>query len=239
MPTKRATICAVWRVMRNPVIDNKAYAIRPYGQKIKLIKMKYDPLKHHRRSIRLKGYDYSQAGAYFITICTHNRRHLFGEVQNGEMILTPVGEMAYNEWLKTADLRPYVSLDVFVVMPNHIHGIILIKDLQTADSGASHLHNSDNPDSQTEINTPTSGMPNVDLNVPSPALKSPSHNIGAIVRGYKSAVTRQVNSSNNVETVWQRNFYENIIRDGRAYELISNYIINNPQKWQADKFYIK
>jgi putative transposase len=70
-------------------------------------------------------------------------------------------------------------------------------------------------------------------------LKSPSHNIGAIVRGYKSAVTRQVNSLNNVETVWHRNFYENIIRDGRAYELISNYIISNPQNWQEDKFYIK
>jgi putative transposase len=100
--------------------------------------MKYNPLIHNRRSIRLKGYDYSQAGAYFITICTNQRQPLFGEILNGEMILSEIGQIAYNEWLKTPEIRPYVSLDVFAIMPNHMHGIILINDDPTIRRGVSH-----------------------------------------------------------------------------------------------------
>ena len=87
--------------------------------------MKYDPQKHHRRSIRLKGYDYTQPGAYFITICTYQRLHVFGEIINGEMVLNDIGKIARDEWFKTAELRPYVKLyeDEFMIMPNHGHGI--------------------------------------------------------------------------------------------------------------------
>lgn len=96
--------------------------------------MRYDPEKHHRRSIRLKGYDYTQAGAYFVTICTHERECLFGEVINGQVRLSRWGEIVYEEWFRTAELRPYVRLypDEFVVMPNHVHGIIWI--VETTDS---------------------------------------------------------------------------------------------------------
>jgi putative transposase len=90
--------------------------------------MSYNPLIHHRRSIRLPGYDYSSAGAYFITILTKHREHLFGEIQNGEMILNEIGQIAHNEWVKTQELRPNIELDEFVIMPNHIHGIVIIKD---------------------------------------------------------------------------------------------------------------
>ena len=88
--------------------------------------MKFDPQKHHRHSIRLKGYDYTQSGAYYVTIVVYQRQHLFGEVVNGEMQLNELGQIARDEWFKTAILRPYVELheDEFVVMPNHVHGII-------------------------------------------------------------------------------------------------------------------
>ena len=88
--------------------------------------MKYNPDIHHRRSIRLKGYDYSQNGLYFITICTQNREHLFGTISNGQMALNPMGEIAHTEWFKTASMRPNIRLHEFIVMPNHIHGIIEI-----------------------------------------------------------------------------------------------------------------
>ena len=92
--------------------------------------MTYNPKIHHRRSIRLKGYDYTQPGANFITFCTYQRRHIFGEVVNGEMILNDAGKIARQEWFKTAELRPYVKLyeDEFVIMPNHGHGIIWIDE---------------------------------------------------------------------------------------------------------------
>lgn len=90
--------------------------------------MKYDPEQHHRRSIRLKEYDYSQSGAYFITICTYNRKCSFGEIVNGEMQLNEWGTILENELLKTSELRPNVLLDEYVVMPNHFHGIIVIMD---------------------------------------------------------------------------------------------------------------
>ncbi|MDB4919329.1 transposase [Mucilaginibacter sp.] len=181
--------------------------------------MKYNPLIHNRRSIRLKGYDYSQAGAYFITICTNQRQPLFGEIINGEMILSEIGQIAYNEWLKTPEIRPYVSLDVFVIMPNHMHGIILINDDPTTSKGVSHT------------------LQGIDV-FTSP-LRSPSHNIGAIVRGYKSAVTKQINLLDYGDTVWHRNYHEHIIRNEPSYLRISDYIINNPSKWIEDTFYIK
>lgn len=103
--------------------------------------MGYTPEKHHRQSIRLKGYDYAQAGAYFITLCTHGREYLFGEVVNGVMRLNEWGTIVREEWIKTAVLRPRVVLDAFVVMPNHLHGIIVLNDLcrGISDGGGTRL----------------------------------------------------------------------------------------------------
>ncbi len=93
--------------------------------------MRYDPDKHHRRSIRLKGYDYRWAGAYFVTVCTHNRECLLGEIVDGQMRLNELGEIVWEEWFRSAEIRQEIELmpDEFVVMPNHVHGIIVLTDL--------------------------------------------------------------------------------------------------------------
>jgi putative transposase len=182
--------------------------------------MKYNPNLHHRRSTRLTGYDYALAGAYFITICTQNRRCIFGEVINGEMILNQYGQIAYNEWLKTSDLRPNVSLDVFVVMPNHMHAIIVM--VQEND------HDRSLAPSAFELRT----------DQPAP-FQSPSNTVGAVVRGYKGAVAKQLHSLNFEGQVWQRNYHDHIIRDEQSYHNISYYIIDNPKKWSEDRFHRK
>ncbi|HRQ29231.1 MAG TPA: hypothetical protein PLU49_04095 [Saprospiraceae bacterium] len=179
--------------------------------------MTYDPTKHHRRSIRLKGYDYSRAGLYFITICTQNRACLFGEIKNGEMILNQYGQIAANEWMKTTEIRSNVELGELIIMPNHIHGIIRLL-------GRGELHS---PDNKLGVcNTPQRSPDNK-----IGEFHSPQRTIGAIVRGYKSAVTRKIGSLRFKEKLWQSNYYEHIIRNERAYFIISEYIRNNPANW--------
>ncbi len=174
--------------------------------------MKYDPQLHHRRSIRLQGYDYTAAGAYFITICSYQREHIFGEVVDGEMKLNEWGEIARAEWLKTAELRPQVELfeDEFVVMPNHVHGIVWLKE---------------------DVGTRRRRVPTEKFGKPV------SGSIPTIVRAYKSAVTYAINKSQNSRgsVIWQRNYYEHIIRDERELDLIARYIYYNPFNWQVDR----
>ena len=165
--------------------------------------MVFSPDIHHRRSIRLQTFDYAQAGLYFVTICTHDRLPLFGGVVAGEMVLNAAGDIARQEWQKTVEMRPNVVSDVFVVMPNHLHGIL---NMTEAESGR--------------------------------VQRAPT--LGDIVRGYKSAVTRQIAAlrlSPN-STVWQRNYYEHIIRDEKSYLQIADYIQTNPLRWQDDIYHI-
>jgi len=210
----------------------------------------YNPNKHHRRSIRLKGYDYSQAGLYFITICCQDRICRFGDVVNGEMVLNKYGQIADDEWMKTTEIRPNVELGEFVVMPNHIHGIIRL-------SGRGELHSPEIniemhlPEINAEMHSPEINIemhsPEINIEMHSPdekgvcktPLRSPSQTIGAIVRGYKSSVTKQCGLLGFDEKLWQRNYYEHIIRNEQSYQTISQYIIDNPKKWANDKFYIK
>lgn len=185
----------------------------------------YNPKIHNRRSIRLKGYDYSKAGLYFITICCQDRINRFGEVINGEMILNEFGLIAYNEWIKLAERFSNFELDVFQIMPNHIHGII---SLLPVGSGLA-------PDLLYE------GQPQ-GLPQPEPQRKNPS--IPDIVGAYKSLVANgclEIFKSRDevMGKFWQRNYYEHIIRNELAYYNISEYIINNPLKWEEDKFYMK
>ena len=175
--------------------------------------MPYNPDVHHRRSIRLKEYDYTQKGAYFITIVTYRREPLFGEIVDGVMQLNESGEIARREWFKTAELRPFVELyeDEFVVMPNHAHGILWMND----DVGA-------------ERRSAPTDMPHVTAG-----------SLGAIVRAYKSAVTYAINAARQTRgmVVWQRNYYEHIIRNDADLNRIRNYIVNNPLKWADDDLY--
>ena len=179
---------------------------------------RYNPDIHHRRSIRLRDYDYSQDGLYFISICIKTRECLFGEIVDDEMILNKNGEIVEKCWLDITQHYPDTVLHEFVVMPNHLHGIVEI----TAPVGAQNF---------VPLQTPT------DRNAPplprrNEFQKIIPRSIGAIVRGFKIGTTKQLGYS-----VWQRNYYEHIIRDGNSYQIISDYILNNPKKWQTDKFY--
>lgn len=159
----------------------------------------------NRKSIRLKNYDYSSSGGYFITICTCNRKHLFGKIIDGKMILNDGGKIAQQYWLEIPKHFPNAGLDEFIIMPNHVHGIIMI-----------HNH--------------------VRANYYSPAkFKSPSKTIGSIIRGFKIAVTKWFRFNSNVYIVWQRNYYEHIIRNENELNKIREYIVNNPLQWQYDR----
>jgi len=163
---------------------------------------------HHRRSVRLKDYDYSQEGAYFVTVSAHNRECLFGDVVNEKMRLSPVGQIVRDEWLRTESIRRDVTMDEFVVMPNHLHGIICIRrgTLQRA--------------------------PTVER-----FGKPASDSLPTIVRLFKSATTKRVNILRNMPgtPVWQRNYYEHIIRDEDDLNRISQYIQDNVLQWVYDK----
>lgn len=178
----------------------------------------------NRHSIRLQEYDYSSSGMYFITICTQDKLCLFGEVVNGEMILNDMGKLAYNEWLKTAQLRTNIELGEFIIMPNHIHGIIIINTPATVGADCVRPNNIDN--TTGECNSP---------------LRVSMQTLGSIIGGYKSTVTRQINNLNVVpkQKIWQRNYYEHIIRNEKSYNSITDYITTNPINWQSDDYFIK
>ena len=190
-------------------------------------KSKYNPDIHHRKSIRLKGYDYSQAGLYFITICCQDRIWRFGEivaVENSQpkMILNDAGIIANDCWLEIPKHFPNVKLHEHIVMPNHVHGII---ELSGDDERAQNIE-SRQDDGRVQNIEPQNKFQKV---IPG--------SIGSIIRGYKIGVTIGVKNIFPGEKLWQRNFYEHIIRNEKAYQTISNYIVNNPAKWYEDKFY--
>lgn len=164
--------------------------------------MKYNPHIHHRRSIRLKGYDYSRPGAYFITICTHQRECLLGEIIDGQIQLNQFGKIVQYHWQNLEKHHSHIQLDEFVVMPNHFHGIIIIN---------------------TKLDTDTS------INIQQTAIPE-------IIRGFKTFSARQINKLRHQPGVplWQRNYYERIIRDEEELNQIKKYIINNPQNWEKD-----
>ena len=192
-------------------------------------KTKYNPNIHHRKSIRLKEYNYSQAGLYFITICCQNRICRFGNVVDGEMMLNEFGIVAYNEWVKLSERFSNFELDVFQIMPNHMHGIILLNDISVG-AGV-------NP-AQNDLYTQNDGKTNDNNRTTARVAPTVSNIVGA----YKSLVANgclDIFKSQNetMGKLWQRNYYEHIIRNEKSYQTITEYIINNPAKWADDKFY--
>lgn len=200
--------------------------------------MKYDSQKHHRRSIRLPEYDYSQEGAYFVTICTHNRECLFGNVVNGEMRLNHFGTIVFDEWMRTQNIRAEITMDEFIVMPNHIHGIVWITTARTNDHIAT---------------VPTNDhIATVGANGRSPLrlrrerrrerqrerrTNMGSKTLSSLVAGFKPAVTTRINQIRNTPgmPVWQRNYWEYIIRDENDLNRMCEYIKNNPLRWDMDR----
>lgn len=158
--------------------------------------MKFDPKIHHRRSIRLQGYDYSQAGAYYVTIVVQGRACLLGEIVNGEMQLSRFGQIVQYVLFDLSKHYPHAELDVFCIMPNHVHVILVLN------------HN----------------------------VLVKRHPLSEIIRGFKSFSAKRINVLRQTVgvPVWQRNYYEHIIRDAKDYEMKSNYILSNPQNWQND-----
>ena len=180
--------------------------------------MAYDPEIHHRRSVRLKEFNYSRHGAYFITICTQNKDCLFGKIVEGKMVLNEYGSIVETEWTNTSKIRNNVKLDEFIVMPSHVHGIIIIMD--DCCEG-------------TRQRAPTG------YNAPiTESFGKPTHNsIPTIIRSFKSAVTKQINELRNTPklSLWQNNYYEHIIRNENELNQIRQYIIENPLKWDLDE----
>jgi putative transposase len=179
--------------------------------------MAYDPEKHHRRSIRLKGYDYAQPGAYFVTICVRERECALGHVEGGETILSDFGQAAHDFWAQVPIHFPNTSTDTFVVMPNHVHAIIVINDPNgTGAATTSTCTGAATTPLQAGIGQPT---------------------LGQIVAYYKYQTTKHINRirGNAGAPFWQRGFYEHIIRNNRELDAIRRYITNNPLKWQLDR----
>jgi len=176
-------------------------------------------LRRNRKSIRLKGYEYSQPGHYFITICTHQRANLFGTIRGGQMVLNAIGAIADKCWRAIPGHYANVRVDEFVIMPNHVHGVIVIVDNNV---GAIH-------ESPPHIGANIHGA------VREPPLRS-NANIGKIIGRFKMNSAKQINILRGMSgvPVWQRNYYEHIVRDGDALNRIRQYIRHNPAKWKND-----
>ncbi|MEP0545407.1 MAG: transposase [Rhodothermales bacterium] len=193
---------------------------------------RFDPSRHRRRSVRLRWHDYA-GGLYFVTICTHGRLPLFGEIVDGEMALSAAGDAVFEEWMRTGDIRAEVVLDAFVVMPNHVHGIIGIIAGTPPTVG---------------VETPDDAFPTVGVGATgrSPLRSGPSarpgplpKSLGALVAGFKSAVTKRVNAARGIPgaAVWQRNYWERVLRDDRELGIARRYVADNPLRWHLDRLH--
>jgi len=202
--------------------------------------VKYDPARHHRRSIRLKGYDYTQAGAYFITICTNNRECLFGEVVGGDMRLNDAGRMVESVWNAMPASYPDVTTDAWVVMPNHVHVIVILSGAGTGACpyGDATGHPGD------AVGAAPRGRPH---GGPSPNAGQPQRvartlSVPDVVHRFKTMTTKRY--ADGVKQsgwapfsgrLWQRNYYEHIVRNEASLSRIRQYIADNPARWGFDR----
>ena len=169
-------------------------------------------VKRCRHSVRLHGYDYAQPGAYYITICTHGRQCLMGDIEDGQVRLNDYGRIVHTEWTRCAEMRCNVELDEFVVMPNHFHSILVIAD---DPQGRGTVHRAPTLE---QFGRPVSGS------------------LPTVVRYFKGSTTRRINALRGTPgaPVWQRSYYEHVIRDEQDLREIREYIAHNPAKWDLD-----
>ena len=182
---------------------------------------RFDPKIHHRRSNRLKGYDYSQAGAYFVTIVSQGRMSFFGAIRDGEMIFNDAGRMVHAIWESMPERFPQIELGAFVVMPNHFHAIVIINDSAAFGAGLVPA-----PRATTRV-APTSSI---------------APTLGRIIGTFKSITTQEyIAGVDNLgwtqfhKRLWQRNYYEHIIHNDHEMDAILRYIEANPASWGADE----
>ncbi len=178
-----------------------------------------------RKTPRLQTWDYRWAASYFITICTKNRLHYFGNIENSEMKLSNIGVIADILWYEIKNHAKNIELGEFVVMPNHIHGIIVITNFDDNETNVGTTHALSLQSEKSENITGQNRFQNIGKN-----------SISSIVGSYKSAVTKHAHRL-GYEFEWQTRFYDNIIRDTESFQTITEYITNNPAKWTEDKFY--
>lgn len=202
--------------------------------------------KYRTASIRLQNWDYRWTAAYFITICTQNREHYFGEIADGEMNLSPIGIIADILWYEIKNHANNVELDAFVVMPNHIHGILILnggdETMTTVDNTATiaetghALSLRSSPPRSSSPQQPPRSSPQPPTIGQQRFQNIGKNSVSSIIGSYKSAVTKHARRL-GFDFAWQRLFYDHIIRDEQSFRRIQNYIINNPIKWDEDKFY--
>jgi putative transposase len=188
--------------------------------------MKYDPKKHHRRSIRLKSYDYTQMGVYFITVVTKDRECLFGEVTDGETRLNDAGQAIERWWVELNRKFTMVETDEFVVMPNHFHGIIAIADVRVGADlrvGPASNRNGANGGAGAHIRAPLRAS--IPLDRPM-VQNNDDQRIHTRVK--------QLGWTGFRDQLWQRNYYEHVIRTQESFDRIRQYIVENPAKWECD-----
>ncbi len=190
--------------------------------------------KYRIDTIRLKNYDYSANGYYFITICTKNRLHYFGKIIDQKMELSEIGKIAHKCWLEIPNHFPFVILDEFAIMPNHIHGIVIInkKEKRQSVGVETPVEAQDlSVEAQDFVSPPSSP-------VPPPQSKNTfgpqSKNLASIIRGFKVGVKKYA-TINNIDFAWQSKYYEHIVRNEKALNRIRQYIQNNPLNWVNDK----
>ncbi len=220
-----------------------------------------DAPKRQRRSIRLQGYDYTRQGAYFVTICTRNRACLLGDIVEGRMHLSEAGRLAQAVWEDLPHHYPHVQIDVWVIMPNHMHGIIILTEAQATDddmpSGADPktdvgaISKTDVGASKTDVGaisktdvgalkTDVGAISKTDVGAglkPAPTVPAPTrHGLSEIVRAFKTFSARRINALHNTvgTPFWQRNYYERVIRNQSALDRIRQYIADNPARWSED-----
>jgi REP-associated tyrosine transposase len=168
---------------------------------------------HHRRTIRLSGWDYSADGAYFVTVCTSDRSHLFGEIADGHMRVNALGAVVADSWRWLASQYTHVTLDDWCLMPNHLHGLLILTG-----RGGSRT-------ALTDTSTPGGD-----------AVMTPRKPVGRLIGAFKTVSTKHINRLRNTpaEVVWQRNFWEHIVRDDGEMDLVRAYIRDNPTNWSSD-----
>jgi putative transposase len=226
--------CQFNRLAGGEILSNLRSQAAFYGGCFAPTKSKFDPRKHHRRSIRLKGFDYTRPGAYFVTMVSYRRVCLFGEVVDGQARLNDLGKIVDRCWKNISRHFPEVELDVYVIMPNHLHGIIWIGDRGMGEASK---------DAEQEISHPLaiaqsrSASPiNADAS-PQPPNGTQSGSLNAIVQNFKSVSTRKANQflGSPGGKIWQRDYYERIVRSERELNAIRRYIENNPTQWESDR----
>lgn len=216
--------------------------------------------KYRIPTARLPGWDYRNAGAYFITICTHNRVSVFGECQQGKMKLSTAGMIAQGCWYQIPFLNPHVALGAFVVMPNHVHGVLILDEMgnggdgvgngnvETFDSNVSTLNGitstvvSPNAAPDFEPNDKTNmvgvSINNDNKNLFYQNISPKSGSVSRVIQQYKTVCTKYIRlACPEINFEWQSRFYDHIIRNEVSFQNISNYILNNPKKWKEDRFY--